>query len=197
VHDSGLLAHYQADREGAERLENLQELVNAAAVFVNEEGVSDTSAAKVSAGDSSLPSMEIEADIESGVAMSPLGAFLSHASLEAGDNQAQAGEDAIQLMTIHASKGLEFDAVFITGLEEGLFPHDNSLNEAGGIEEERRLMYVAMTRARKRLYITLAQSRMLYAQTRYAMRSRFLYQLREENPKRLTDRVAPARSTAT
>ena len=66
--------------------------------------------------------------------MSPLGAFLTHASLEAGDNQAQAGQAAVQLMTIHAAKGLEFDAVFVTGLEEGLFPHENSLAELNGLE---------------------------------------------------------------
>lgn len=196
VHDSGLLAHYQADREGAERLENLQELVNAAAVFVNEEGVSDAPAGRIPEASSNATAVQIEGAIESIVAMSPLGAFLSHASLEAGDNQAQAGQDAVQLMTIHASKGLEFDVVFITGLEEGLFPHDNSLSEPGGIEEERRLMYVAMTRARKRLYITLAQSRMLHGQTRYAMRSRFLDELPEENLKWLTARAAPVRSAA-
>ena len=126
--------------------------------------------------------------------MSPLGAFLSHASLEAGDNQAQAGQDAVQLMTIHAAKGLEFDAVFVTGLEEGLFPHDNSLSDPGGIEEERRLMYVALTRARQRLYITLAQSRMLHGQTRYAMRSRFLDEIPEENVKWLTPRIPTPRA---
>ena len=81
--------------------------------------------------------------------MSPLAAFLTHASLEAGDNQAQAGADAIQLMTVHSAKGLEFDAVFITGIEEGLFPHEQSLSDADGVEEERRLMYVAITRARQ------------------------------------------------
>src|SRR3546814_4810822 len=92
--------------------------------------------------------------------MSPLAAFLTHASLEAGENQAQAGQDAVQLMTVHAAKGLEFDAVFITGLEEGLFPHENSILDPAGLEEERRLMYVVITRARQRLYLSLAQSRM-------------------------------------
>jgi len=122
--------------------------------------------------------------------MSPLDSFLSHASLEAGDNQARAGEDAIQLMTVHAAKGLEFDSVFMTGLEEGLFPHENSLTEQGGLEEERRLMYVAMTRARKRLYLTLAQSRMLHGQTRYAMRSRFLEEIPDAHLKWLTPKVS-------
>ena len=91
--------------------------------------------------------------IDAGVAdpehASPLDAFLAHASLEAGDNQAGAGQDALQLMTVHSAKGLEFDAVFIGGLEEGLFPHDNSTTELAGLEEERRLMYVAITRAPK------------------------------------------------
>jgi len=121
--------------------------------------------------------------------LTPLAAFLSHAALEAGDNQAEAGQDAVQLMTVHAAKGLEFDAVFITGLEEGLFPHENSALEAAGLEEERRLMYVAITRARERLYVSLAQSRMLHGQTRYAMRSRFLEEIPAEHVKWLTPKV--------
>jgi DNA helicase-2/ATP-dependent DNA helicase PcrA len=94
------------------------------------------------------------------------------------------------LMTVHAAKGLEFFAVFITGLEEGLFPHENSLNELDGLEEERRLMYVAITRARRRLYVSLAQSRLLHGQTRYGIRSRFLDELPENAVKWLTPRVA-------
>ena len=112
-----------------------------------------------------------------------------HASLEGGDNQAQAGEDALQLMTVHSAKGLEFDAVFITGLEEGLFPHENSAQEEGGLEEERRLMYVAITRAKKRLYISFSQSRMLHGQTRYGIRSRFLEELPAHALKWLSPRV--------
>ena len=104
----------------------------------------------------------------------PLTAFLAHAALEAGDTQAEAGQPALQLMTVHSAKGLEFHTVFVTGLEEGLFPHENSLSEADGLEEERRLMYVAITRARRRLYVTLAQSRMLHGQMRYNIPSRFL-----------------------
>lgn len=200
VHDSTLLAHYQTDREGAERLENLQELVNAATVFVGEEGFAELPAGRVPEalpGESQQALQNPDQPAASVLApMSPLGAFLTHASLEAGDNQAQAGQDAIQLMTIHAAKGLEFDAVFITGLEEGLFPHENSLFDPGGIEEERRLMYVAITRARKRLYITLAQSRMLHGQTRYAMRSRFLDELPEQNVKWLSARYASAPMTS-
>jgi DNA helicase II / ATP-dependent DNA helicase PcrA len=118
--------------------------------------------------------------------MSPLAAFLTHASLEAGDNQAQAGADAIQLMTVHSAKGLEFDAVFITGIEEGLFPHEQSLSDADGVEEERRLMYVAITRARQRLYLSFSQTRMLHGQTRYNVKSRFIDELPEDALKWIT-----------
>ncbi|MCB1985966.1 MAG: DNA helicase II [Burkholderiales bacterium] len=141
---SGLAAHYKSEKEGADRLENLHELVNAAISYVHE------------AEDDSLT------------------AFLAHASLEAGEHQAGSGQDALQLMTVHAAKGLEFHSVFLSGLEEGLFPHENSLSETNGVEEERRLMYVAMTRARRRLYLSLAQNRMLHGQTRYNIQSRFL-----------------------
>jgi DNA helicase-2/ATP-dependent DNA helicase PcrA len=119
-------------------------------------------------------------DLETGETLSPLAAFLTHAALESGDNQAQAGQDAIQLMTVHASKGLEFDVVFITGLEEGLFPHENSASDVAGLEEERRLMYVAITRARQRLYLSHTQTRMLHGQTRYNFRSRFLDEVPSE-----------------
>ena len=112
------------------------------------------------------------------------------AALEAGDNQAQAGQDAVQLMTVHSAKGLEFDAVFITGMEEGLFPHENSMNDFDGLEEERRLMYVAITRARKRLYLSHSQTRMLHGQTRYNLKSRFFDELPEHTLKWIT----PARS---
>ena len=135
-----------------------------------------------------LAAVDLVPDAETGEIMSPLAAFLTHASLEAGDNQAQAGQDAIQLMTVHAAKGLEFDAVFITGLEEGLFPHENSQSDLDGLEEERRLMYVAITRARKRLYISHSQTRMLHGQTRYNLKSRFLDELPEESLKWITPR---------
>jgi len=118
-----------------------------------------------------------------------LTAFLAHAALEAGDNQAEAGADALQLMTVHSAKGLEFHSVFVSGMEEGLFPHENSLTEADGIEEERRLMYVALTRARRRLYLSFAQSRMLHGQTRYGIASRFF----REIPEALMRRVNPMR----
>ena len=188
VRESGLAAHYEADREGQDRLENLQELVNAATVFSSEEGYDGLPAGRAVESTSAASAEDYAADFPAAPAMSPLAAFLSHASLEAGENQAAAGEDAVQLMTVHAAKGLEFDVVFITGLEEGLFPHENSILEAAGLEEERRLMYVAITRARERLYLTLAQSRMLHGQTRYALRSRFLDEIPEEHVKWLSPR---------
>jgi DNA helicase-2/ATP-dependent DNA helicase PcrA len=149
---SGLIAHYQNEtgakkREAEERLENLNELINAATLFVHENE------------DDSLTS------------------FLTHASLEAGEHQAGEQDDALHLMTVHSAKGLEFHTVFITGLEEGLFPHQNSQREDGGLDEERRLMYVAITRARRRLYLSFAQSRMLHGQVNYGMASSFLREL--------------------
>ncbi len=171
---SGLVEHFKAEREGADRVENLEELVNAAESFVTVEGFGrDAVALPVDelAGLAPLP--------ETGETLSPLAAFLTHAALEAGDNQAQVGQDAVQLMTVHSAKGLEFDAVFITGLEEGLFPHENSMSDFGGLEEERRLMYVAITRARQRLYLSHAQTRLLHGQTRYNIRSRFFDELPE------------------
>ena len=157
IDGSGLKQHYEKEREGADRLENLAELITAAAAFVGERDVQ--------------PILEGEEELDD------LTAFLSHASLEAGEHQAIAGADALQLMTVHSAKGLEFHAVFVSGLEEGLFPHENSLTEADGIEEERRLMYVALTRARRRLYITYTQSRMLHGQTRFNVPSRFFQEI--------------------
>jgi DNA helicase-2/ATP-dependent DNA helicase PcrA len=107
----------------------------------------------------------------------PLNSFLAHAALESGENQAGEGADALQMMTVHSAKGLEFHCVFISGLEEGLFPHEQSVVEADGLEEERRLMYVAITRARTRLYLSFAQTRLLHGQTRYGLASRFLDEL--------------------
>jgi DNA helicase-2/ATP-dependent DNA helicase PcrA len=152
---SGLIAHYLNEkgakkREAEERLENLKELVTAATLFVHENE------------DDSLTS------------------FLTHAQLEAGEHQAGDQEDALHLMTVHAAKGLEFNAVFITGLEEGLFPHQNSQRVDGGLDEERRLMYVAITRARRRLYLSFAQRRMLNGQVSYAAPSSFLRELPDE-----------------
>jgi DNA helicase-2/ATP-dependent DNA helicase PcrA len=200
---SGLIAHYTADREGADRVENLEELVNAAESFVSlenfgrdasalpvdEQGHALTQSPASQGLDFSQPLLEeLAPDADTGETLSPLAAFLSHAALEAGDNQAQAGQDAIQLMTVHSSKGLEFDCVFITGIEEGLFPHENSMNDRDGLEEERRLMYVAITRARKRLYLSHSQTRMLHGQTRYNMKSRFFDELPESALKWITPR---------
>ncbi len=170
IESSGLIQHYQKEREGQDRIENLKELVNASTTFVKEEVVVEET-------------NEVEAP-----EMDPLTAFLAHASLEAGDNQAQAGEDALQLMTVHSAKGLEFNSVFISGLEEGIFPHENSLNEQGGLEEERRLMYVAMTRARRRLYLSYSQIRMLHGQTRYNVESRFVEEIPSETLKRINSK---------
>ena len=168
---SGLITHYQSEtgvkkREAEERLENLNELLNAATLFVHENE------------DDSLTS------------------FLTHATLESGEHQAGDQDDALHLMTVHASKGLEFHTVFITGLEEGLFPHQNSQAAEDGLGEERRLMYVAITRARRRLYLSFAQSRMLHGQTHYAMVSSFLRELPDELLHWITPRKA-ARNTFT
>ncbi|MEW5903024.1 MAG: UvrD-helicase domain-containing protein [Pseudomonadota bacterium] len=167
---SGLIAHYEGERsapakrrEAEERLENLNELINSATLFVHE-------------------------NEDDGVS-----AFLAHASLEAGEHQAGDSEDALHLMTVHAAKGLEFHAVFITGLEEGLFPHQNSIDN-GDLDEERRLMYVAITRARRRLYLTFAQSRMLHGQTHYGMASSFLREIPEALLHWLTPRFAQKRN---
>lgn len=196
---SGLMTHYEQEREGQERIENLKELVNAALAFQAEGGID--AATPASAGlagttagttaGTALPAASdgavLAADAPPVVQVSPLAAFLAHASLESGDGQAEEGVDAVQLMTVHAAKGLEFETVFVTGLEEGLFPHENSASDPGGLEEERRLMYVAMTRARRRLYLSLAQTRMLHGQTRYNMQSRFLSELPERSLKWLSE----------
>ncbi|MCU4117738.1 UvrD-helicase domain-containing protein [Variovorax sp. N23] len=198
---SGLVEHYKADREGADRIENLEELVNAAESFVTQEGfgrdavalpVDELRQSPASQGlDPNRPVVDepvepLAPDAETGETLSPLAAFLTHAALESGDNQAQAGQDAVQLMTVHAAKGLEFDCVFITGMEEGLFPHENSMSDFDGLEEERRLMYVAITRARQRLYMSHSQTRMLHGQTRYNLKSRFYDELPEGALKWLT-----------
>ncbi len=189
LHASGLLDFYKTDKEGKDRIENLEELVNAAEAFVTQEGFGkDAVALPVDEHGGADVAAELAPDAETGEIMSPLAAFLTHASLEAGDNQAQAGQDAIQLMTVHSAKGLEFDAVFITGLEEGLFPHENSVSDIDGLEEERRLMYVAITRARKRLYLSFSQTRMLHGQTRYNLKSRFFDELPESALRWITPR---------
>jgi len=220
VERSGLIPHYQSEKEGQERIENLRELVNAAAAFLSEEGLGQDMPADLGVSAVAMPQtagatlagdgtvVDAAGAPEGGAPMAvqvtPLAAFLAHASLEAGENQAGEGADAVQLMTIHSAKGLEFDSVFITGLEEGLFPHENAVTAPGraggtpgkgapedGLEEERRLMYVAITRARQRLYLSFSQTRMLHGQTRYSLKSRFIDELPEATLKWLTPRVQP------
>ncbi|MCS6763039.1 MAG: UvrD-helicase domain-containing protein [Candidatus Protistobacter heckmanni] len=211
VKHSGLIDHFLKERENLQELTNAasaflseegfhfdQPAWRIAAVPEHSRAAVDASAiaqaaAAVQAGEAqsvqgAQGALELAATVvEPGpVEMSPLSAFLSHASLEAGDNQAQAGQDAVQMMTVHAAKGLEFHAVFITGLEQGLFPNENSMLEADNLEEERRLMYVAITRARERLYLSFAQTRMLHGQTRYNMKSQFFDELPDGAVKWLT-----------
>ncbi|HRH14930.1 MAG TPA: 3'-5' exonuclease [Azonexus sp.] len=171
IEKSGLAQHYRTEKEGQERLENLDELINAAATFVDDEGAIGEGGA--------------------------LASFLAHASLEAGEHQAGEGQEAVQLMSVHAAKGLEFDVVFITGLEQGLFPHENSTAQGReGLEEERRLMYVAVTRARQRLYVSCAQTRMLHGQTRYCVPSAFLEEIPENLLLKLNKKGAAAAAPA-
>lgn len=167
---SGLKTFYENDKEGEDRIANLEELVTAAVAFSNQDFGNHNN-------------VEEDLDIVT--------QFLNHASLEAGEHQADVGREALQLMTVHASKGLEFNAVFICGVEEGLFPHEQSTYENNGVEEERRLMYVAVTRARQRLYLSHAQSRMLHGQVRYGIPSRFLDEIPDTLLKRLNSKPAP------
>ena len=158
IERSGLIEHYRKEKgEQAEtRLENLEELVNAARQYENEP----------------LPEEEN---------LSRLDHFLAHAALEAGDNQGDAFEDCVQLMSLHSAKGLEFELVFMVGMEEGLFPSMQSLEDPGRLEEERRLCYVGITRARIKLYMTYAESRRLYGKESYPRPSRFLREIPKEH----------------
>lgn len=167
---SGLKTFYENEKEGEDRIANLEELVTAAVAFSNQDFGNHNN-------------VDEELDIVT--------QFLNHASLEAGEHQADVGREALQLMTVHASKGLEFNTVFICGVEEGLFPHEQSTYENNGLEEERRLMYVAVTRARQRLYLSHAQSRMLYGQTRPCISSRFIDEIPEKLIKRLNSKPTP------
>ena len=153
LHASTLLTTHQADKteKGAMRAENLEELITAARQFENEEEE-----------------------------LSELDAFLAHAALEAGEGQGREGEECVQLMTLHTAKGLEFDVVYLSGLEEGLFPHRMSMDEPGRLEEERRLCYVGMTRARQQLCISYAEIRRLHGQEQYTQASRFLNEIPDE-----------------
>ncbi|KPN73992.1 UvrD-helicase domain-containing protein [Neisseria sp. 74A18] len=169
--DSGLVEYYQTQKgDHQDRLDNLDELVNAAVAFRPSES-----------------NFEILPENAAENPLFPILAFLSNAALESGENQAGEGEEALQMMTVHAAKGLEFDTVFLTGMEEGLFPSEYSLAERGGLEEERRLMYVAITRAKKRLYISMSQQRLLHGQTHFGIVSRFV----EEIPEDVLHRLSP------
>jgi DNA helicase-2/ATP-dependent DNA helicase PcrA len=162
---SGLRAHYAAESKGSldSRTDNLDELVSVASRFVQRD------------------------DDEESAALSELVAFLSYAALEAGEGQAQAGEDGVQLMTLHSAKGLEFPLVFLAGLEEGLFPSGKSLEESGRLEEERRLAYVGITRARQKLVLSYAETRRIHGMDMYGVPSRFL----REIPATLLQEVRP------
>ena len=151
---SGLLEHFRKEKgeRGEARIENLEELVSAARGF----------------------------NMEEGDELSPLDSFLAHAVLESGEGQASEWEDSVQLMTLHSAKGLEFPMVFLCGLEDGLFPHQRSINDVGGLEEERRLAYVGITRAMRRLFITYAEQRRLHGVDQFGMPSRFVSELPTE-----------------
>ena len=112
--------------------------------------------------------------------MSPLDEFLSHAALEAGEGQADAWEDCVQLMTMHSAKGLEFPLVFLCGMEDGLFPHQRSIADPSGLEEERRLCYVGITRAKQTLYVTYAEQRRLHGMDNFSQPSRFIAEIPDE-----------------
>ena len=163
---SGLIPHHLKDTtsNGEARVENLEELVSAAKSFTPD------------------PAEE----------MSPLDEFLSHAALEAGEGQADAWEDCVQLMTMHSAKGLEFPLVFLSGMEDGLFPHQRSIADPNGLEEERRLCSVGITRARRQLYLTYAEQRRLYGSESFTTPSRFL----REIPAELIEEVRPGLRTS-
>ncbi|MGR8997792.1 MAG: DNA helicase II [Gammaproteobacteria bacterium] len=156
VEKCGLVELYQKEKmdKGEEKVENLEELVNAARLF--------------------------DFDQENEENLGELDMFLAHAALEAGDNQANDYEDCVQLMTLHSAKGLEFKLVFLAGMEDGLFPSQQSVDDAGRLEEERRLCYVGMTRAMQQLYLTYAESRRLYGRESYPRPSRFLREIPNE-----------------
>jgi DNA helicase-2/ATP-dependent DNA helicase PcrA len=166
---SGLIEHYRREKaeRGEARAENLDELVSAARGFTPEA--------------SDLP---------------PLEAFLAHAALESGEGQADEWEDCVQMMTLHTAKGLEFPVVFLCGMEEGLFPHQRSLNDLDGLEEERRLAYVGMTRAMRQLYLTSAEQRRLHGIDSYAQPSRFIREIPEELVEEVRPRVQLSRPVA-
>jgi DNA helicase II / ATP-dependent DNA helicase PcrA len=175
LNQTGLMAHYKLDaKENEERINNLKELISAAHSFYTEENIPHSYAAFDNLDAINISNENIPPNTTA------LRLFLSYAMLESGGSDAE-NKNCIQLMTIHASKGLEFNNVFLTGLEEGLFPNTNNSTTEESIEEERRLMYVAITRARQNLHISCSQMRMLYGQTSFNRPSRFLDELPEDN----------------
>ena len=170
IDDSNLVAAYEKEpRERMEsRVENLRELVNAADAFV-------------------IPAEDADAGL------TELQSFLSHAALEAGDTQAENWEDCVQMMTLHSAKGLEFPLVFICGMEDGLFPHQRSIADANGLEEERRLCYVGITRAMQTLYITYAEQRRLHGMDSFSQPSRFVAEIPGEHIEEVRPRVQVSR----
>jgi DNA helicase-2/ATP-dependent DNA helicase PcrA len=169
---SGLLEHHRKEKpeRGEGRAENLLELVSAARGF--------------------------SPDTVEGEPMPPLESFLAHAVLESGEGQAEAWEDCVQMMTLHTAKGLEFPVVFLAGLEDGLFPHQRSLNDLDSLEEERRLAYVGTTRAMRRLYLTYAEQRRLHGIDGYGTPSRFIKELPEELVEEVRPKVHAGRAGA-
>ena len=167
IHASGLVEMFRNDKgeRGETRVENLMELVSAAKGFEPD------------------PAGE----------MSPLDEFLSHAALEAGEGQADAWEDCVQLMTMHSAKGLEFPLVFMCGMEDGLFPHQRSIADPNGLEEERRLCYVGITRAKQSLYVTYAEQRRLHGMDSFSQRSRFISEIPDEYLEEIRPRVQVSR----
>ena len=180
IEHSGLKEHHKKEgpEKAASRLENLDELVNAAAGF--DGGVLSETESEPEAEDESEPRPVPDLDNTS---MQYLAAFLDQAALDAGETQASEGSDAVQLMTLHSAKGLEFNLVFLSGMEEGLFPHQQSMDDGSdgsGLEEERRLCYVGITRARQKLYLCHAEARRLHGETKLCRPSRFINEVPAE-----------------
>ncbi|MDJ0907618.1 MAG: DNA helicase II [Woeseiaceae bacterium] len=167
IYGSGLVDFFKKEKgeKGETRVENLLELVSAAKGFEPD------------------PAEE----------MSPLDEFLAHAALEAGEGQADAWEDCVQLMTMHSAKGLEFPLVFLSGMEDGLFPHQRSINDPNGLEEERRLCYVGITRAKQSLYVTYAEQRRLHGMDSFSQPSRFIAEIPDEYVEEVRPRVQVSR----
>ena len=167
---SGLISHFEKDRtdRSEAKVENLEELVSAARGYT----------------------------VDDGEELPPLEAFLAHAALEAGEGQADAWDDCVQLMTLHSAKGLEFPLVFLAGMEDGLFPHQRSVNDPGGLEEERRLCYVGTTRAMQRLYLTYAEQRRLHGTDNFSVPSRFINEIPAEFVEEVRPRARVSRPLA-